>query len=64
MLCICFAGFANLAGGQAFGGKPAKITAAFSKLVDQMRASKPTMKIIVSFPWAIQSSFQCEFWMD
>ncbi|KAF2668763.1 hypothetical protein BT63DRAFT_361714, partial [Microthyrium microscopicum] len=32
----------------AFGGKPAKITAAFSKLVDQMRANKPTMQIIVA----------------
>lgn len=27
---------------------PAEITTAFSKLVDQMRASKPTMKILVA----------------
>jgi hypothetical protein len=27
---------------------PAEITGAFSTLVDQMRASKPTMKILVS----------------
>jgi hypothetical protein len=34
--------------GQWNNKSPNEITGAFSKLVDQMRASKPTMKILVS----------------
>jgi hypothetical protein len=36
--------------GQAFKGNPAKITAAFGKLVDQMRADKPSVKVVVRGP--------------
>jgi len=32
----------------AFKGSPAKITAAFGKLVDQMRADKPQVKVVVA----------------